>query len=168
MVVKSKPVVIVIKSRYDRDRAKAEVEKITSDPVKVVVIKEHSDDRSTAQNSLYWAWLSDCQDTDINEYAGMLQNDWHERFKHDSLLNIFIADPDKEYAATMAALTNIRQHGMENEYQAMHKYMMSELSTTEASVKQFTQYLREIDHWCHWHGIKLRTDSEHYAKAMGK
>lgn len=159
---------IIINSKQSRVQARDAVMAITSEPLMVVAISEYSDDRSAAQNRLYWAWLKDCQDTTMNEYAGNFKDWWHDKFKRESLLNIFIADEKKQYAQTMAALAIVRNQVGEVEYEAMYEFVISKLSTTEASIKQFAEYLNAIEHWCHWHGILLRTDSLDYKRAMGK
>ncbi len=49
----------------------------------------------------------------------------------------------------------------------MKKFVIENISTTDASVREFTEYLSDIQRWCSSVGIALRTDSADFKKAMG-
>jgi hypothetical protein len=128
--------------------------------------------RSTAQNSLHWGWLQDFKRTTINELAGQASQEWHDTFRIDYLLPIYARDGEK-WAQTMAYLGIIQQHGTNEMYMSaidrvLHtRDLTQRLSTTEATVEQFTEYLQCIEHYAHDNCIMLRTDSKMYNLAMG-
>lgn len=160
---------IIVRTDSDRMAAISAVVRDCGNPDKpmIVVVKEYKPNRSAAQNRLYWAWLTDCEKTDINEHAGSTQEDWHDRFKRLSLSKIFERD-DEGYAATMSALRDVWRHGLHDESKAMVDHVIRETSTTKATVEQFTEYLNFIERYCHERGIQLRTDARLYAEAMGR
>lgn len=157
----------VVTDKKVRFRAYEAVKAITSDPVMKVTITEYKKNRSAAQNSLYWAWLTDCQDTTCNEHAGKTKDDWHLEFKEKSLLNIFLKDENKIYAKLLGALYQIKVDFGSDAYELQYEFIIDKLSTTEANVAQFTEYLTDIERFCHSVGIYLRTDSDMYRQAMG-
>lgn len=159
---------IVIKSQDDRRKAFDAIKSIRSEPVMVVTIAEYKKDRSAAQNSLYWAWLTDCQNTTCNEQAGRTKDEWHDEFKEKSLLNIYIRDNVNGTAETMAALYEVKLNCDVDVYSSMRNFVIKNISTTDANVTQFTEYLTDIERFCQTVGIQLRTDSDMYRQAMGK
>ncbi|MFA5996657.1 MAG: recombination protein NinB [Candidatus Paceibacterota bacterium] len=158
----------IISDRKARLEAYEAVKAITSDPVMVVTIAEHKKDRSAAQNSLYWAWLTDCQNTTCNEHAGRTKDEWHREFKEKSLLNIYIRDQTKNYAELMAALYEVKIECDSDVYGNMREFIINNTSTTDANLSQFSEYLADIERFCYSAGIQLRTDSDIYRQAMGK
>lgn len=160
---------IIVRNDSDRMAAISAVVRDCCNPDKpmLVVVKEYKPSRSAAQNRLYWAWLTDCEKTDINEHAGSTQDDWHDRFKRLSLSKIFERD-DEGYATTMAHLRDVYRHGFHTESKNMVDFVIRETSTTKATVEQFTEYLNFIERYCHERGIQLRTDARLYAEAMGR
>lgn len=153
------------KVRFDAYEA---VKAITGDPIIVVTIAEYKKDRSAAQNSLYWAWMTDCQNTTCNEYSGRTKDEWHLEFKEKSLLNIYIRDQTKNYAELMSSLYEVKVECDDDVYFNMREFIIDNTSTTDASVAQFAEYLTDIERFCHSVGIQLRTDSDMYRQAMGK
>lgn len=125
-----------------------------------------TDYRKVCQNQLYWAWMSDCSKTDINEFAGKSVDDWHEQFKKDYLVRIYERD-DKGYAITMEALRNIYRMGQKTECEIMREFTLKNTSTAKCTVKQFCEYLDCIEKYCHGNGILLRTDSDDYNVTFG-
>lgn len=140
--------------------------KVVSDGLDVWVCAyelSKADKRRLAQNKCYWGWLTDLERTKVNAIAGMMKEDWHERFKYDFLVPIFIRD-DKEYAKTFTTLEVVlRQMG-----RPTHKVLLDNVlkmtTTTNASPKQFTEYLRCIEQFAHGNGAVLRTDPEIYKR----
>lgn len=160
---------IITRTDSDKLAAISAVVRECSNPDKpmLVTIKEYKPNRSAAQNRIYWQWLTDCQNTDINEYAGNTKEEWHDKFKRLSLSKIYERD-NEEYAATMAALRDVYRHGLHKESMAMVNHVIRETSTTKANVEQFSEYLNFIEHYCHERGIQLRTDDRLYSEAMGR
>ena len=151
-------------ARFDAVEA---VRNITREPLMVVTIAEYSDDRSAAQNRLMWAWMTDCSRTSVNEHAGNTKDYWHKFFKEHALLNIYIRDDVDGISETMAALYEVKQQCGVEVYNNMKKFVIENISTTSANVKQFSEYLSDIQRWCSGVGIALRTDSADFRRAMG-
>jgi hypothetical protein len=158
---------IIIRNQDDRRKAFDAIKAIRKEPVMVVTIAEYKKNRSAAQNSLYWGWLTDLQDTNINEHAGKTKDEWHLEFKKKSLLNIFLKDESKIYARLLGALYQIKVDFGPDAYDLQYDFILDKLSTTEANVAQFTEYLNDIERFCHSVGIQLRTDQHIYQQAMG-
>jgi hypothetical protein len=137
-----------------------------SDPEHVIRVDEYKANRSAAQNRLMWMWLTDFENTDINEHAGTTKEAWHDRFKRLCLAKIYERD-NEQYATTMQALRDVYRHGLHKESLNMMDHVIRETSTTAANVSQFTEYMRFIEQYAHERGIQLRTDSQLYAEAMG-
>ena len=121
--------------------------------------------RKVCQNSLYWAFINDCEKTDINEHAGNSADEWHYRFKKDYLVRIYERD-NVEYGIMMQSLRSIYKRGLKSECEVMRDHVIRETSTTKATIKQFCEYLNSIERWCHSQGIYLRTDSDIYKTAL--
>lgn len=113
--------------------------------------------RRSAQNRLYWAWITNMSKATVNEYAGWSKEDWHFEMKKRFLVPIFERD-EPEYALTIETLRTVYRTGMKQESERLHKYVVKETSTTQASVQQFSEYLTEIQRFCGMAGIWLRTD----------
>jgi hypothetical protein len=144
------------------------IEAILNAPVgHVVTVQEAIDIRSAAQHRLYWLWNTDCAKTAINEWAGRDKNDWHFDFKKRFLVPIYERD-NMNYAMMLAAIRNVWRNGMKQDAETLHKHIVSETSTTDADVKQFTEYLNEISRFCGANGIRLRTDQNLLDLAMGE
>lgn len=158
---------IVINSRANRFNAIEAIKAIRADPVMSVTIEEYKDDRSSAQNRLYWAWMHDCMKTTVNEHAGTDKDDWHLFFKEKSLLNIYIRDNVSGTADTMAALFDVKVNCGTDTYNNIKRFVIENISTTDANVAQFSEYLNDIQRFCGSVGITLRTDSPMFRQAMG-
>ena len=120
--------------------------------------------RSAASNKLYWAWLTDCEKTKVNEFAGNDSEWWHKNFKYRYLCPIFIRD-DPGYAEMVEVLNDIKDI---DGYEQLRDGIINLTSTTKCSVEQFSEYLGKIEKYCHDRGIALRTDVNLYQLAMGK
>ncbi|MGZ8258592.1 MAG: hypothetical protein ACXWTR_05390, partial [Methylotenera sp.] len=68
------------------------------------------------------------------------------------------------WAMTAAGLDIIKQNGSQQMYENAWSMILdaegpSRLSTVDATVRQFSDYLRCIQSFCHSKGVSLRTDS---------
>lgn len=124
-----------------------------------------ADIRRVCQNKLYWSWIADISQTDINEYAGWTKDEWHIYFKKEYLSKIYERD-NTDYAIMMVTLRDVYRSGLQEESKAMWEWVINETSTTKAKVKQFSEYLQDIELFCHRKGIYLRTDPEIYKLAV--
>lgn len=123
--------------------------------------------RTVAANRLYWAWLTDCQYTTVNEYAGHDQDWWHVMFKKKFLMRIYERDC-QDYAELLQSVRSVKAAGMVDEAQRIYDHVTGETSTTRATVAQFREYLTAIERTCHGLGIWLRTDEWLYSLAVAE
>lgn len=150
----------------DKAAAKAVVQYLSAEQDWVVYITEGAQGRSLAQNALYWGWLDDFVKTDVNDYAGHDKDHWHREFKDSFLSRIFERD-DPQYALTMRTIRQVYREQLQDEALVLRKAVVDMTSTRDASVKQFAEYLTEIERHAAMAGIALRTDAKLYAVAMG-
>ena len=123
--------------------------------------------RTVAQNRLYRAWLSDMSRTNVNEYAGHDEKWWDRAMKKRLLVAIYERD-SQDYAELVQSVRAVRDAGLKAEAERIFNHVVSETSTTRASVAQFREYLDKIERQCHALGISLRTDAGLYALAMNQ
>lgn len=119
-----------------------------------VVIDQKQDDRSTAQNRLYWLWLSQW-----SKRQGTDKDSEHLFFKKQFLARIYHRDDVGQYRNTFAAVKVLKdqKHPM---YQQVADGLNELISTTDASVDQFTEYLNDIHAFCNKHGCWLSTPDD--------
>ncbi|UIJ76940.1 hypothetical protein [Acinetobacter sp. SH20PTE14] len=120
----------------------------------VVRINQKEDDRSKAQNRLYWMWMNQWakrQGTD-KEYE-------HLYFKKQFLARIYARDDVGQYRATFNAVKVLKEqnHPM---YQQVADGLNELISTRDATVDQFTEYLNDIHAFCNKHGCWLQTPDD--------
>ena len=99
-----------------------------------VVIDQKQDDRSAAQNRLYWMWLGQ-----IEKKNGTHKDQLHFEFKKRFLIFIYRRD-DQEFEEMCLAISALKQSQSE-QFKAVAKGVIREASTTRATTKQFTEYL---------------------------
>ena len=128
-----------------------------------VVIDQKQDDRSTAQNRLYWLWLSQW-----SKRQGIDKDTEHLFFKKQFLARIYHRDDVGQYRKTFTAVKVLKEqkHPM---YQQVADGLNELISTTDASIDQFTEYLNDIHAFCNKHGCYLHTpDDLMYAWEMSR
>lgn len=102
-----------------------------------VVIDQKQDDRSTAQNRLYWMWLGQ-----IERKNGTDKDQLHYEFKKRFLIYIYRRD-DQEFAEMCDSIAKVKQ-SEPDEYETIGKQVIRLCSTTKLSVKQMTEYLNYV------------------------
>ena len=119
-----------------------------------VVIDRKQEDRSKAQNRLYWLWLSQW-----SKRQGTDKDSEHLFFKKQFLARIYHRDDVGQYRNTFAAVKVLKdqKHPM---YQQVADGLNELISTTDASVDQFTEYLNDIHAFCNKHGCWLSTPDD--------
>ena len=119
-----------------------------------VVIDQKQDDRSTAQNRLYWLWLSQW-----SKRQGTDKDTEHLFFKKQFLARIYHRDDVGQYRKTFTAVKVLKEqkHPM---YQQVADGLNELITTTDASVEQFTEYLNDIHAFCNKHGCWLSTPDD--------
>ncbi|WP_151832142.1 hypothetical protein [Acinetobacter ursingii] len=120
----------------------------------VVEIKPFDGDRSKAQNRLYWKFLSQW-----SKHQGTDKDSEHLFFKKKFLARIYDRDDVGQYRKTFAAVRKLKeeQHSM---YQQVADGLNELISTTDASVQQFTEYLNDIHAFCNKQGCWLETPED--------
>ena len=119
-----------------------------------VVIDQKQEDRSRAQNRLYWLWVAQ-----FAKHQGTDKDTEHLFFKKQFLARIYHRDDVGQYRNTFAAVKVLKeqQHPM---YQQVADGLNELISTTDASVEQFTEYLNDIHAFCNKHGCWLNTPDD--------
>lgn len=120
----------------------------------VVRVGQKQDDRSTAQNRLYWMWLSQW-----SKHQGSNKDTEHLFFKRQILSVIYFRDDVGQYRNTFNAVKALKdqKHPLYNQVAAGLNEL---ISTTDASVQQFTEYLNDIHAFCNKHGCWLETPED--------
>ena len=120
----------------------------------VVEIKPEAKDRSKAQNRLYWKFL-----TQWAKHQGTDKDAEHLFFKKKFLAVIFYRDDVGQYRNTFDAVKVLKKqnHPM---YQYVADGLNELISTTDASVAQFTEYLNDINAFCLKQGCYLETPDD--------
>lgn len=156
---KLEPATFVIKSFEEVGKAIAYMHKHHANALSdgkplVVRIDQKQEDRSKAQNRLYWMWMNQW-----SKRQGTDKDTEHLYFKKHMLARIYARDDVGQYRATFAAVTVLREqnHPM---YQQVADGLNELISTTDASVDQFTEYLNDIHAFCNKHGCWLQTPDD--------
>ena len=120
----------------------------------VVRIDQKQEDRSKAQNRLYWLWVSQWA-----KHQGTDKDAEHLFFKKQFLARIYHRDDVGQYRNTFAAVKVLKdqKHPM---YQQVADGLNELISTTDASVDQFAEYLNDIHAFCNKHGCWLQTPED--------
>lgn len=125
----------------------------SSEEVLEVVIQPESRKRSLAQNRLYWSW--------VNQWAnhtGDSEARAHHIFKYKFLVTIFYRD-DEQYAAMCDSVKVLK--GIDRgHYDKIAAHVIRQTSTTDASVKQMTEYLDRVERYCYANDFKLTIPNE--------
>lgn len=120
----------------------------------VVHITQKQEDRSKAQNRLYWKWLQQW-----SKRQGTDKDSEHLFFKRKFLSVIYFRDDVKEYRNTFNAVKELKlqKHPL---YDQVANGLNELITTTDASVSQFSEYLNEIHAFCNKHGCWLETPDD--------
>ena len=152
----------VIRTAEDRNRAVEIVSRLNLDKPQEVEIREWKKNRSAAQNSLLWKWL-----TVIAAELGESKDEVHERYKEKLLVPILRRD-DPDFAAMIGSVNAVHARGMKAEAGALKKEIIRLTSTTDMNVHQFTEYLNDIEIDARNLGIILPHPEDLYNDALGR
>ncbi|TCB10989.1 hypothetical protein [Acinetobacter sp. ANC 5045] len=164
--VKLEPACFVIKSFEEVGRAIAYMHRHHADALSdgkplVVRIDQKQEDRSKAQNRLYWMWVAQWA-----KHQGTDKDTEHLFFKKQFLARIYHRDDVGQYRKTFAAVKVLKDQKHPT-YQQVADGLNELITTTDASVEQFTEYLNDIHAFCNKHGCYLHTpDDLMYALEM--
>jgi len=120
----------------------------------VVRVDQKEDDRSKAQNRLYWKWL-----TQWAKHQGSDKDSEHLFFKKNFLARIYDRDDVGQYRATFQAVRTLKDE-KHPAYEQVASGLIELISTADASVRQFTEYLNDIHVFCNKHGCWLDTPED--------
>ena len=151
---------LIINSNEVKSRALYMINNLDVEKPREVLIRDHKADRSAAQNSLMWKWI-----TVIGNDLGETKDELHERYKGQFLVPIYERD-DPEYAEMISALRDLYQRD-KIATNILYKQVVKLTSTTKASVKQMTEYLGEIEGEARSLNIHLPHPDD-YLLAMGR
>ena len=152
----------VIRTAEDRNRAVEIVSRLNLDKPQEVEIREWKKNRSAAQNSLLWKWL-----TVIAAELGESKDEVHERYKEKLLVPILRRD-DPDFAAMIGSVNAVHAKGMKSEAIALKREIVRLTSTTQMNVQQFTEYLNDIELDARNIGIILPHPEDLYNDALGR
>ena len=157
--VKLEPACFVIKSFEEVGRAIAYMHRhhayaLSDGKPLVVRINQKEDDRSKAQNRLYWMWVNQW-----SKHQGTDKDSEHLYFKKHFLSRIYDRDDVGQYRKTFEAVKVLKEqkHPM---YQQVADGLNELISTRDATVDQFTEYLNDIHAFCNKHGRWLNTPDD--------
>ena len=125
-----------------------------------VIIRDAKEKRSIAANRLYWgAWLPA-----LSEQTGYNEDELHSRFKKTYMLHIYLADTENKNQIEWCRLFDLIK---EDGTPLMIQRALDTISTTWATVSQFTEYLDKIEAFCQSKDLHLPADPD-YLVAMGR
>lgn len=109
----------------------------------VVRISNKQEQRTHAQNRLYWLWLSD-----FARHTGNDKDTLHHEFKYKYLISIYMRD-DPEFNEMALSIKNLKNIlGETEQFKAIRDGVIRQTSTTKANTKQMTEYLNCIYDEC--------------------
>ena len=125
----------------------------SSEEVLEVTIQPEKRKRSLAQNRIYWAWI-----TQWSNKQGWDEEYSHHFFKYKFLVRIFYKD-DAKYAEMCDAVKVLK--GIDRgHYDKIAAHVIRQTSTTDASVKQMTEYLDRVERYCYANDFTLTIPDE--------
>ena len=141
--VKREPACFVIKSFDDVGRAIAYMHRHHADALSdgkplVVRIDQKQEDRSKAQNRLYWLQLHF-----VEKQTGQDADSLHEIVKAKFVTKILMRDRDG-FADMVEAIRHLKAIGSK-EYESIAAGVYKLISTTILDTKQFTDYLKLVE-----------------------
>ena len=104
-----------------------------------ITIEPHKKNRSAAQNSLFWEWM-----TIIGGERGNLKDEMRDEYVERFLVPIFTRD-DPEYADLWETVRDVWRAGQKDEAQLIRRHIVKRTSTTHASVKQMSEMMEDIE-----------------------
>lgn len=152
----------VIRSNDQIARLSTFLESQPKEPLLEVIIQEHKKDRSVEQNQLYWRWIGV-----ISEEWGWSKDEVHDNLRRRFLVPIYERD-DIGYAAMIHSIRKVYSKGFKEDANAMFEHIVKLTSTTNAKVKQFTEYLKDIERDLASKGIILPRKEDEYYDEMGE
>jgi len=136
---------LTIASEQIRNRAALIMAGLAVDGTDEVIVQEHKRNRSAEQNSIYWKWL-----TVIGNDLRNTKDEQHDIYKRMFLIPIFTRD-NQGFADMMASVDGMNA----TDYDIFSREILKLTSTTQASVKQMSEFLDDIQYNATSLGIRL-------------
>lgn len=150
----------VIRDKNVLSRLVAFIEAQPKKPLIEVVVKDHHKDRTLLQNSTLWLWI-----TVIGHELGWTKEDVHFNLKKRMLVPIYERD-DTGYACMINSIRKLHTDGFKEDSKLLAHQIVRLTSTTSATVKQFAEYLTEIERDMMGKGISLPHKEDQYFDAL--
>lgn len=128
----------VIRSREVKSMVTTFLEAQPLEPLLEVIVHEKKKDRSAEQNRYYWQIL-----TIISDELGLSKNEAHDLYKRKFLIKIFERD-HSGFAKMINAIRKVHTEGFKQDAKVMGDQIVKLTSTTSATTKQFSEYLKDI------------------------
>ena len=152
---------IVIVGDIQKQNAISVLREIPLEPVHEVIIQEHKTTRSLAQNRLLHKWFGE-----ISAEQGILPDEVKFTYKKRFLIDIFSRRDDGVYLQTLEALRKLYKDGYKDDSLFLHRQIVNKTSTSDANVKEMTEFLNYIEIDAAQQGIVL-TRPDDYSVALG-
>lgn len=115
----------------------------------VVRIDQKEETLSHAQRRLYWLWM-----TEYGRQRGLDKEEASAFFKYKYLSIIYNRDKVGEYPETFKVMRELKESGSSG-YEPLRQFVSNRISITEATTKQMTEFLKDIEIFCLKDGLKL-------------
>ena len=137
------------------------LESLPLEPEIEVIVQEKKKDRTVAQNRLYRLWGGE-----ISENLGWSRKEVYAYLRRKFLVQIYERD-DQGFAEMVDSIRKVYSMGMQKRATKIHDYIVERTSTGSATLKQFMEYLKEIERYAAENGIPLTFPDDRYYSAMG-
>lgn len=114
-----------------------------------VVVHAGACSRSVQQNRLMWKWNSE-----IGNHMGLTKDETHELLKRKFAKPIFTRD-NLDYANMVEAVRVVYKRGLLLEAEHLAKEIVRLTSTSDFTTDEFSEYLKDIEHFAATEGIAL-------------
>lgn len=145
---------IKLNSEAARGKILAEVANLPVDAGYFVSISTEEERRRLSQNSLYWVWVAA-----ISQQTGYSKEEMHTRLKRSILAPVYYANPvgsaQTAWALSMVTIQKLLKDADQMEARDTTIKIKQLVSTTWATIKQFSEYLRDTEQMCMSRQIRL-------------
>ena len=143
----------------------AAIAQVPTDGSYTVEIRKTREQRRLAQNRLYWLWLGY-----IARQTGHSRQWLHHRLRRAFLIPLYLEEPQGDsqvaWCEAFSSVSELAQMVDQETARDAIERVKALVSTTWATVQQFTEYLTEVDRFCVRKGIRLPHPDD-YHLAMG-
>ena len=141
---------IILLGPEQREQAKKLIDYLPEDgPLHRVIIEPHEETRSSLANAFYWGPVV----TTMAEELGQTKEELHHDHKYKFLVPIYVRDIPS-YAEMIEAVKEVAQKDASLAY-ILRREIVKMTSTTTASVRQFCEFVRDVEHHAQSMNIKL-------------